>query len=310
METGVSYVLFFVYAFIYLSNLITNPIMMVGLWKTNRRFLRPQKLYFCLCISDMLVGTANLPVHIIHLTDNNIYTCEFIALETFLGIFTVSISMLIMLSIVIDRYLLITKTIFYNKHIADQRIVIMIAANIVIAFVLSVAAATISYSSYEQVGVSNIAIGLYLILLITVMAMLNYILIKYVRNVARNTRRNTGIRGNYTNRVTVSVIILSIVMIICYLPAALGNLISGIYTYRHDRNLAIAYYNTWTTPLLFLNTTINSIVYVKRNTAIKNYVRKTVRRPKLQTNITMNAVSTIVTNNDRNGKNTQYTDQL
>ena len=105
-----------------------------------------------------------------------------------------------------------------------------------------------------------------------------------------------------------SVIILSIVMIVCYLPTTVGNLISGIYTYQHDSNTVLAYYNTWTTPFLFLNTTIKSIVYVKSNTAIK--IRKTVRRPKLQTNIMMNTLSTIITNHDHNVENTQSTHQL
>ena len=115
-------------------------------------------------------------------------------LEIFLCIFTVNTSMLIMLSIVIDRYLLLTKTTLYNKHIADQKR--FIAVNIVIAFVLSVAAASISYSNYKQVGVSSIAIRLYRILVITVMMILNYMLIKYVRNVKRNTENELRVRDS------------------------------------------------------------------------------------------------------------------
>ena len=306
MGTDHKYALYFIYTAIYFSSFIANTIMMIGLWKTNRRFTRPQTLYFCLCISDILIGTMNFPISTSFIIDSSIYTCELIAIEKFLTIFPISLSMLMMLSIVIDRYLIITKPLFYNKHIADQRIVIIISANIVIAFVLSVTAATISHSSYKQVGVSRIATGLYIVLTMTVMMTLNYILIKHIRKVSKNT----GIQGNYKHKVTMSVIILSIVMVICYLPTAVGNLISGIYTYQQDSNLALAYYSAWTYPFLFLNTTINSIVYVNRNTAIKNYVITTVRRPKLQTNITMNTVSTIITNPHYNDENTQSTDQL
>ena len=267
---------------------------MIGLWKTKRRFTRPQKFYFCLCISDILVGIFNVPLQITLLIHP---LCEIMAVQQFLGFFPVNFSMLIMLSIIIDRYLLVTKTIFYNKHILNQRIVIIIAANTVIPFMLGVPHVIISLSNNKQVGTLVIVQSIWILFIMVVMATLNYLLIIHVKRISTITRRDTGRQGQYSNKVTNLVIMLSIIMIICYLPSQLGYLILGIYIYSGKSNAVLQYYSTWVTPLILLNTTINSVIYVKRSTSIKDYYRTSFRQTKRATTGTLKTTSFSITNN-------------
>ena len=132
-----TYVLTTLFISIMLCSFIANTLMMVGLRKIIRRFSRPQKLYFCLCITDILVAVTKVTLIITLLAKPNVSSMNKVA-QSFLGYFAVNLGILIMLSIVIDRYLLVTKTGFYNKHIANQRIVITVGANIIIALVLSI----------------------------------------------------------------------------------------------------------------------------------------------------------------------------
>ena len=141
-----------------------------------------------------------------------------------------------MLSIIIDRYLIIAKTTFYNKHIVDQRIVIIIAANTVIPFALCVPHVIISLSNNKQVGTLVIVQSIWILFIMVVMATLNYLLIKHVKRTSTITRRDTGRQGQYSNKVTNLIIILSIVMITCYLPSQFGYLILGIYIYSGKSN--------------------------------------------------------------------------
>ena len=224
------------------SNLIANTVMSIGLWKTKRRFTRPQKLYFCLCISDVLVGILILPFKIVFAVRSKI-SCELMAVQQFLGFFSVSVSMLIMLSIIIDRYLLITKTTFYNKHIVNQRIFITISTNIIIAFMLGIPNVIITLSNHKQVGTLLMADSIWMLFVIVVMATLNYLLITHVTKTATVTRRDTGVQGKYSSKATKLVLILSIIMVICYLPATVGRLLLGIYTYREETNTVLTHYN-------------------------------------------------------------------
>ena len=151
-----------VFTCIMFSNLIANTLMLIGLWKTKRRFSRSEKLYFCLCTSDILVGVLNIPFKIVFAIRSNI-SCELMAVQQFLGSFSVTLSMFIMLSIVIDRYLLITKTTFYNKHIVNQRIFIIISTNIIITFMLSIPNVIITLSNHKQVGTFMMVYAIWLL---------------------------------------------------------------------------------------------------------------------------------------------------
>ena len=284
-----------VFTCIMFSNLIANTLMSIGLWKTKRRFTRPQKLYFCLCISDVLVGVLILPFKIVFAVRSNI-SCELMAVQQFLGFFSVSASMLIMLSIIIDRYLLITKTTFFNKHIVNQRIFITISTNIIIAFMLGIPNVIITLSNHKQVGTFMMADSIWMLLVIVVMATLNYLLITHVKKTATVTRRDTGVQGKYSSKATKLIFILSIIMAICYLPATVGRLLLGIYTYREETNTVLTYYNIWASPLFILNTTINSVVYVSRSTAIKDYFKHSIKQRKQRRNNSMKIQIYTVTN--------------
>ena len=201
-----SYVLTTLLISILIFSFIANTLMMVGLCKTIRRFSRPQKLYFCLCISDILVAVMNMASIIPLLAGLNV-SCTYKAAHTFLGIFAVNLGILIMLSIGIDRYLLITKTIFYNKHIANQRICITIGASTIIALVISIPYSLIHLLNHEQLGILFMVCALLMLLKLIVMSTLNYLLITNVKKAATDIQRYTGVQAKHTTTATNLVII-------------------------------------------------------------------------------------------------------
>ena len=206
-------------------------------------------------------------------------SCMNQAAQIFLVQFAVNLGILIMLSIVIDRYLLITKTGFYNKHIENQRIVITVGANTIIALMLSIPNVLISLSNHEQLGILLMVSAIFMLLILIVMSTLNYLLIMHVKKVATQIQRYTGVQGKHTITAITLVIILSIIMTTCYLPAIIGRLILGTYTYRGERNTVLSYYSAWASLLFLFNSTINSIIYV-RSTDIKDYYRNLMKQVK------------------------------
>ena len=111
------------------------------------------------------------------------------------------------------------------------------------------------------------------------MSTLNYFLITNVKKVATGIQRYTGVQGKHTTTATTLVIIISIIMTTCYLPALIGRLVLGIYTYRRESSTVLSYYSAWTSLLFLLNSTINSIIYV-RNTDIKDYYGNLIKQVK------------------------------
>ena len=266
-----AYVLITLFISIMICSFIANTLMMVGLWKIIRRFSRPQKLYFCLCITDILVAVMKVTLIFTLLAKPNASSLNKAA-QSFLGYFAVNLGILIMLSIVIDRYLLITKTGFYSKHIENQRIVITVGGNTIIALVLSIP--NVLTSNREQLVSAP-----FMLLTLIVMSTLNYLLITHVKKVATCIQRYTGVQGKHTTTATTLVIILSIIMTTCYLPAMIGRLVLGIYTYIGESDTVLTYYSAWASLLFLLNSTINYIIYV-RNTDIKGYYGNLIKQVK------------------------------
>ena len=250
---------------IFISNFIANTIMMIGLWKVNRRFSKSQKLYFCLCIGDVLTAAAHLPYNILYFVYEDI-VCMHFALQRFIRVFTITLNMFIMQSIVIDRYILIT-----NKYVRTKRIVATMATNIVMALTMAVPQASINFSNYKQIAIMHMILGICLLMIIVIMIAFNYFLIMHIKKAEETTRQDTGVKGTYANKVTISVVILSIIMILCYFPSAVCNLLLGIDIHRQHSNTILIKCFSWATVLLLVNTTINSVVYVSRSTDIKNY---------------------------------------
>ena len=295
-DTAHGSILMTIFICIMACNLIANTLMMIGLWKTKRRFSRPQKLYFSLCISDILVGVLNVPLNITTMIKQNI-SCTVLAVQLFIGSFAIHLGMLIMLSIVIDRYLLITKTRFYNVHIEYQSIVIFLAVTTVIAFASGIPYVLISLSSQKQMGIILFSTATGTLLIIICMTTLNYLLIKHVTKTEKETSRNTGVQAKYTRRTTKIVIILSMIMIVCYLPAAICRLFQGIYAYREESETVLTYFTLWTYPLVLFNTTINSVVYIRRTIAINDYYKNSIKQFHQTRRNMMNAPTKAITFN-------------
>ena len=121
--------------------------------------------------------------------------------------------------------------------------------------------------------------ALLMFLILTVMSTLNYLLIAHVKKAATQIQKYTGVQGKHTTAATTLVIILSIIMSICYLPAIIGRLLLGVYAYRKESSTFLSYYNVWTSLLFLLNSTINSVIYV-RSTDIKDYYRNLIKQIK------------------------------
>ena len=111
------------------------------------------------------------------------------------------------------------------------------------------------------------------------MAMFNYLVTKYVRERSKEMQKETGTKTKYGNKATISVIVLSMVMIVCYLPGAVGYVFQGAYIYNEEQS-TLRYYIIIVNPLVFLNASITSLIYVKRHTRNKKIYKITLKKKK------------------------------
>ena len=264
---------------------LTNVIMIIGLLKTNKQKLSvSKKLFLALSIADLLTGLITTPIQLTMVILKSEASCWLIAVQAFFNSFLPSTDMLLILNISLTRYALVTKSKFFEKYTTPPRLKI-----ILLLIVISTSGVSLWYVYVSQTldiyqhGCFLIFIAVFVTVTMTTTFAVNIRLLCFVKKTSKCTRLKNALQ--YHKQVATTIFIISIVLIICYLPTIIIFYKIG-YNILQETNLQqLVYYNymvPWAHLAILLNSALNSVVYISRSRPIKCYYASALSR-KLET---------------------------
>lgn len=270
--------------------LVSNTIMMVGLWKTNRRMTTAQQLFFTLCVMDLCVGVFFLPLQIfmIHIAERQ--DCSLIMLQAFISIFFTFMAGQILLIIIIHRFCIVINNELCKKLTSPRNIRIYFATAVIISTINSTWYAIQKRSNNEAYhGVFYLTNGIFVAGFLFTVTAINLKLIHIVKNAAASKAAQATVsRNTYHRHVVKTLVMMSTVITVCYVPIVVSFITSGILLITRKRNVAVIQYMVpWSQMFMSINSGVNSIIYVVRTKRISRYYQtfiwKTLKRDKAST---------------------------
>ena len=259
--------------------LISNLLLIVGVSNERRnkkRFSRNDKLVLLLSFIDLLIALVQLPLQMMLIKFSESINCMHISVRAFWNVFPMSFSGSLILLISSDRLL----AVYYNNKLCGVLFKELYLIPCV-TFLLLVSAglgtwyafAATSPSAYKQ-SIFFYSLGSYIIVVLMAVTIINISLLigtkKHLRNYDIQLRRSTHIE----KRLTWTIMIVSITLVISYFPSALASYHLASVMIKNPSG--IPYATTillWTLVFCQLNSGLNALIYITRNRRVsKMYI--------------------------------------
>ena len=255
--------------------IISNVLMIHGIWKTNFTLKLSHKLYLFQCILGLFDGVFILPLYLLTQILENEVRCS-IALLTLFGIINQSLLELTTLALLsISTYYRIS----YHFSFSGKRVIFVY----ILTYAFTVCSASImawcrSISDIKLL--SYIAIGLSIMnfMLQAIIVSANIFLLKYVRQIGKeNTMNNINI--DYQKHAIKTILLLSISLMICTFPTVITVCISSYQRLNEENDLRVPHAYLQLSYIVFmLFSGINSVIYIFRSKEIIVYYKTIIMK--------------------------------
>ena len=266
--------------------IVFNTLLVIGICKTRKknRFTNSNKLFLLLCTSDLLAGVVLMPLQIYfvnHVTD---MSCLHTAVRAFWNAFPAILSGTNILVITLDRFLMMVKNEYHRKWFSDESHLLMFIVFVEIALSFGLAlwyVFTTQSMDPRDSAVLFISLSFYQFIILSSVVILNIIMVRHVKDSKKGTTLTfTNHHNRAENILSRTVSLISLALIICYTPGTLAMGIGGFYAlYSKDRDSL----RKVTISLIYcilptqINSSVNAIIYLSRNTRIQLYYRNICR---------------------------------
>ena len=260
-----------------------NILILIALRKVTSIHPPTKLLFQCLAITDLSVGLISQPLiaTVILLVDNidiKIWNVLFFHLLWSSSIAFCGVSVFTSTALSVDRLLALLLGLGYRHVVTLKRIRAVLACGCLASLLIVLV--------WNQFGgkTARIIIIIYLTLCL-IISLFSYTKIvlrlrqhqSSVRDNAQQGQANTG--GSPLNlerykRTVVSVALVQLALVICYLPFNIFNTLIHLKGINPD----IYFVHYFTTTLLFLNSSLNPFLYCWRIKEIRQAVKATIRR--------------------------------
>lgn len=270
-----------IYAFGFVFILFSNILMIVGLLKTNKQLSISKKLFLSLSVSDLLTGMLTVPIQLFMVMNGTESDCALVAAQAFVNAFFPSLSMLILVVISLFRYAIITNNTKAAKFTTPAAVKFIFVLQILFSIAYAIWYTYVSQTlDHVHHAVFLIFTSAYVVIVVTGMIVLNVRLLFYIKTTGRtSTVRFQQNIAQYHSKVTKTILIITIVVILCYLPLMIIFATMGIFLL--DKNSFSEYYHymiPWSHLPLVYNSGMNSIVYISRNERIIRYFKRMISK--------------------------------
>ena len=267
-------------AFLCFSAIILNSVTIHALRKTSSLPKPLKTLLLSLAVSDLGAGLLAQPLYIAlfgialtqNIENNPTYNTAYIAFITTLNTFS-PVSFTGVMALTVDRFLAIHLHLRYQELVTHKRVVVMVISQWSLCALLSFLRlwipVNISYAIYSILVVSSLltTTSLYCKIYAAVRRHANQI---QAHQVAQNgERENTASQRKFA----VGTFFVYLVFLLCYLP----NTVTFIAIIISGRSTAIQIWRLYTLTLIFLNSSLNPLIYCWKMRHIRRAVMETLR---------------------------------
>ena len=260
---------------------LENTLILVALHKESSLHPPSKLLYRCLATSDLCVGLIAEPLYVAYLmslVNERRNICFYLLTLDFIASYILaSVSLFTLTAISVDRLLALLLGLRYRSVVTLKRTI----TTIMTVWVMSIVASTINFWNkliffwYGHIG----------ILLCLVTSMFSYIKIfltlrhhqtqvhDHAHQEQPSQTRPLNI-ARYKKAVS-SALWVQLTLVICYLPYGITDALSAHAGLHVSLSLLIAW--QFTTTLVFLNSSLNPIIYCWKIREVKQAVKDTIR---------------------------------
>ncbi|XP_068730688.1 melanocortin receptor 5-like [Montipora capricornis] len=239
----------------------------------------PSKLLLrSLAATDLCVGILAEPTFIVYwlsVVKKKMNFCLFVHRNTFVtGNMLCAVSILTMTTIAVERLLALTLGLRYGQVVTLKRIYVLL----MIYWVFSIAGSTLHFVDYlVSLSYSYITTSLCLAISIYCYAKIFFILRKNCQNRIRDQVQPSEAYqlniARYRKAVN-SALLLQVTLVICYFPF----IMVAFFTTALGISPAIYLAGNITISLVFLNSSLNPVLYCWKIKEVRNSVKETVRK--------------------------------
>ena len=254
----------------------SNSVMMIGLWKTIKKFQLVQLLLFMQSCLGLAIGMIAIPGRIALILFGNKSKCLLVGLEGFFG---VSLNLYFGLNLVTLTYVRYNRVTNLKKRKNLSYTSIYKLRLLALLYTLTLAVWYAINSQMDNLMVTQI---IFLVLAVTSLicvAAILYIdfhLISFLRKaVQQNSLKNIREKTNrYEAQRTKVILVMSLVLVLCFCPTAVAWVVAGIapavnYNMKFSfLNLVNATYMT-----ILLNAGLHAVIYSFYSKNIKSYYK-------------------------------------
>ena len=291
------------YSLVMVFIITSNTTLIIGLWKTKQTKSLMHRLFISISICDLIIGAIVLPIYIGTLNHFQKYKCMAMAIQLFFLQSLVMFNAIVIFEIGIDRYFSVTQSDNNRKYTRKPIFTIFMTCAIIIALIWGILTSVAVYNikKNKMLPYVHIIISLFSLHVMFFTLLANFLLIRYVHKTTKEMRRYSGTaqHTNYDSKATQTIRIISIVLVLSYLPAVIISMHTGIIFLEHKPSIAETerLYNisSWVYITMYLNSGFNAVVFMARNNEIRTYYKTIFQRTsKHSTEIESTEVSSVI----------------
>ena len=258
---------------------LENTLILVALRKESSLHPPIKLLFRCLATTDLFAGLISEPLYVIYLTSamkESWIFCHYTSLLSFLvGSILGSVSLLTVTTISVDRLLALLLGLRYRHVVTLRRTYVAVT----VLWIVVVATAMYFWNERVSLWFGYISISVCLVI-----SILSYTKIFHTLRHNRTQVQNHVYQEQHSQAGTLNIaryrkavssaLLVQLALVLCYLPYV----IAGILMTESELSLTLYIVRQLTATLLFLNSSLNPILYCWKITEVRQAVKDTIKR--------------------------------
>ncbi|XP_078384921.1 adenosine receptor A3-like [Oculina patagonica] len=264
---------------IFITTILGNTLIIVALQKPLSLHPPSKLLLGCLAISDLCVGLISQPLFASHLmSKKNSRGCYYVGIITVaVSVILGGLSLLTMTAISVDRLLALMLGLRYRQVVTLRRVWIL-----VVAFGLTSTASAITFIFNRRIAAAIVGVAVFLCAITSTFCYTKiYCILRHHQatvhdHIHQGQPNRGGIPLNITRykKTVSSALWVQITSLACYLPFGI---VVAIITISGSGTPSLALAWAVTLSLLYLNSTLNPVLYCWKIREVRQAVKDTIR---------------------------------
>uniref|UniRef100_A0A7M5V8A9 G-protein coupled receptors family 1 profile domain-containing protein n=1 Tax=Clytia hemisphaerica TaxID=252671 RepID=A0A7M5V8A9_9CNID len=254
-----------------------NSLLLYALIKTKNTKNFTSRFLIIIACGDLLMACSIIPLHLYNVYEGTLNSCQNLRLvEDLLYVLCGTTTASLTLGICIDRYLFIRYSFQYSRIIQEKTAIFN--AYVIISFLLT---SSIMVANVLHKVIFRFMIVIYVDLVAFSSLVINIYLVCYIRKKGKNIRHitRTPVRARYQRRALQTMMIITGFLVITYLPMICLFTFAIYWEYSNDKKkvepiASVLVVSNWSRLAVFLNASLNALVYISRNEDIRKLYRK------------------------------------